>query len=144
MTSTRSLHDYIIFDLTTTPTPTTTTTATTRVTANKQTNKVGPLTHLNEYIFWFHISMKNAISVHVVDGLAQLVHVELHLLLREEGFTICRRRFRGSSGGRNRATKREAAREAQTSVLSVTVMYQEMSESQQPMQPQKDTQTLGT
>ena len=45
--------------------------------------------YLDEYIFRFDISVEDAISVHVEDGLAQLVHVHLHLLLTEVRPSIC-------------------------------------------------------
>lgn len=44
--------------------------------------------YLDENILWFDVSVEDAISVHVVDGLAELVHVELDSLLREVGFAV--------------------------------------------------------
>lgn len=47
-------------------------------------------TDLYENILWFHVSVEDAISVHVVDGLAQLVHVQLDPLFRQIGLAVCR------------------------------------------------------
>ena len=44
--------------------------------------------YLDENILWFDVSVEDTISVHVVDGLAELVHVELDSLLREVGFAV--------------------------------------------------------
>ena len=58
------------------------------VLAEKAT-KILKTTYFNENILWFYISVEDAVPVHVVDGFAQLVHVELHLLLRKRGSAIC-------------------------------------------------------
>lgn len=44
--------------------------------------------HRDEYVLWFDISMEDAVSVHVVDGLEQLVHVELHSLFAQVRLAI--------------------------------------------------------
>ena len=48
-----------------------------------------PELYLDENILGFYISVEDAIPVHMVDGLAKLVHVQLNLLLGERGFAIC-------------------------------------------------------
>ena len=55
------------------------------------TNKTHPeiVAHFDENVFGFDVSVEDAVPVHVVDGLAQLVHVQLHLLLTEVGLAIC-------------------------------------------------------
>ena len=42
---------------------------------------VGNGPYLDEYVFWFDVSVEDAVPVHVVDGLAELVHVEPDSLL---------------------------------------------------------------
>ena len=44
--------------------------------------------YLDENILWFHISVENAVPVHMVDGLAQLVHVELDPLFWQVGLAV--------------------------------------------------------
>ncbi len=44
-------------------------------------NSCTSATYFNQNILWFDISVEYAVSVHVVDGLAELVHVELDLCL---------------------------------------------------------------
>ena len=42
----------------------------------------------DENILWFDISVENAIPVHVVDGLAELVHVDLDSLFWQVGLAV--------------------------------------------------------
>ena len=41
----------------------------------------GKATNLDENVLRLYVAVKDAVSVHVIDGLAQLVHKELHFLL---------------------------------------------------------------